>query len=99
MKRPPFTTVTVEITPLFCAGCGVFSAPIVHEARSASDMGRADGAPGRLIATRLSTPLGWGRFTFQDGEGDNAKGDLCAECVPKVRAELRRVAGQGSFAE
>ncbi len=92
------TTVTVDVDPVMCAGCGVLAAPVVHEARTAGEMWR-DGDPNRLIAVRYSSPEGWGRFSFEDGQGHNARGDLCAECVPRVRAELRRVAGQGSFAE
>lgn len=91
-------SVTVDVPNIRCAGCDVVGRPIVREARTARDCGRSDGDPARLIATSWSTPEGWGRFSFEDGRGGNARGDLCAECVARVRAELRHVAGYG-FAE
>lgn len=90
-KIPP--TVTIEAPDFRCAGCDVIGRAIVREARAASDCGRSDGNPDRLIAVRWSSPEGWGRFSFEDGRGNNARGDLCPECVPKVRAELRHAAG------
>jgi len=92
-------TVTVDVDLIRCAGCDVVAAPIVREARTARDCGRADGNPDRLIATSWSTPAGWGRFTFEDGRGQHVRGDLCAKCVPKVCAELRRTAGYAGFEE